>query len=75
MKCRPDVPDAEACELTRDIADKVLEPRMVESEKTETFPDGADRANPSAPTTFPKCMLDPMRPRGALSGHLGPQET
>src|SRR5206468_4118840 len=27
-------------ELTRDIADKVLEPRVVESEKTGTFPDG-----------------------------------
>ncbi|MFE7796379.1 acyl-CoA dehydrogenase family protein [Nocardia sp. NPDC057440] len=27
-------------ELTRDIADKVLEPRVVECEKTGTFPDG-----------------------------------
>ncbi|MFD4460547.1 acyl-CoA dehydrogenase family protein [Nocardia sp. NPDC058480] len=27
-------------ELTRDIADKVLEPRVVESEKTGVFPDG-----------------------------------
>lgn len=27
-------------ELTRDIADKVLEPRVVECEKSETFPDG-----------------------------------
>ncbi|WP_280440040.1 acyl-CoA dehydrogenase family protein [Nocardia cyriacigeorgica] len=27
-------------ELTRDIADKVLQPRVVECEKTETFPDG-----------------------------------
>lgn len=37
----PPTPEARSLiELTRDIADKVLEPRVVESERTGTFPDG-----------------------------------